>query len=117
MTRERDAALSQALGEPVWPSVPRFFMMAGPILVVALLGYPFVFTGSFSHHLMIMVFLHAIMAQSWNVIAGMSGQITGRPANLRASDSINSALKPIPLSSSSGTAPADRAVAGNVRDQ
>ena len=31
---------------------------------------------SFYLHLMIMIFMHAVMAQSWNVIAGFSGQIS-----------------------------------------
>ena len=68
--------LEEALKEPVWPASPLVFRLAGPLLLAALVAYPFIFTGSFSHHLMIMVFLHAIMAQSWNVIAGMSGQIS-----------------------------------------
>ncbi|MEE8297667.1 MAG: branched-chain amino acid ABC transporter permease, partial [Hyphomicrobium sp.] len=76
MTLLQQPDLEEALQEPVWPASPLVFRLAGLLLAVALVAYPFVFTGSFSHHLMIMVFLHAIMAQSWNVIAGMSGQIS-----------------------------------------
>ncbi len=76
MADARQTALSEALSEPVWPASPPLFRIAGVALAVALLAYPLVFTGTFSHHLMIMIFLHAIMAQSWNVIAGMSGQIS-----------------------------------------
>jgi branched-chain amino acid transport system permease protein len=43
---------------------------------VLLLAYPFVFTASFSHHVMILILLYALMAQSWNLMAGFSGQIS-----------------------------------------
>jgi branched-chain amino acid transport system permease protein len=43
---------------------------------VALLAYPFVFNTPFPHHLMIMIFLNALMAQSWNILAGYCGQIS-----------------------------------------
>ncbi|MCH8239612.1 MAG: branched-chain amino acid ABC transporter permease [Proteobacteria bacterium] len=76
MARAPDAALEQARADPVWPAAPRAFKIMGLALVAALAVFPFVFTGTFSHHVMIMIFLHAIMAQSWNVIAGMSGQIS-----------------------------------------
>ena len=76
MARASDAALEQARADPVWPAAPRAFKIMGLALVAALTVFPFVFTGTFSHHVMIMIFLHAIMAQSWNVIAGMSGQIS-----------------------------------------
>jgi len=76
MARKQDAALKEALADPVWPVHPPAFRIMGLVLVAALAVYPFIFTGTFSHHVMIMIFLHALMAQSWNVIAGMSGQIS-----------------------------------------
>ncbi len=76
MAQAEQPELEAALREPVWPASPLVFRSAGLLLLVVLFAYPFVFTGSFAHHLMIMVFLHAIMAQSWNVVAGMSGQIS-----------------------------------------
>src|ERR1700704_7001664 len=45
-------------------------------MAVLLLAYPFVFTSQFSHHVMILILLYALMAQSWNVVAGLSGQIS-----------------------------------------
>ena len=76
MVRKTDAALEEARADPVWPASPRAFRIMGLALLSVLAVYPFVFTGTFTHHVMIMIFLHAIMAQSWNVIAGMSGQIS-----------------------------------------
>ncbi|MDA7948197.1 MAG: branched-chain amino acid ABC transporter permease [Hyphomicrobiaceae bacterium] len=76
MSKKSNAALEAALAEPVWPAAPPAFTWLGFGVFALLAVYPFIFTGTFSHHLMIMVFLHAIMAQSWNVVAGMSGQIS-----------------------------------------
>lgn len=76
MAGKNKAALEHALSEPVWPASPPALRILGLAVATALLVYPFVFTSSFAHHLLIMVFLHAILAQSWNVIAGMSGQIS-----------------------------------------
>ena len=76
MPEKLSQALKSALDEPVWPAPPPAFTWLGFALFAFLVAYPFIFTGTFSHHLMIMVFLHALMAQSWNVVAGMSGQIS-----------------------------------------
>jgi branched-chain amino acid transport system permease protein len=43
---------------------------------VVLLAFPFIFQTSFSHHTMILILMYALMAQSWNVVAGFSGQIS-----------------------------------------
>ena len=48
----------------------------GVLLAVALVAYPLVGTTTFSHHVMILIFLYALMAQAWNVMAGLSGQIS-----------------------------------------
>ena len=45
-------------------------------LVILLFALPLVGLNSFYLHLFIMIFMHAVMAQSWNVIAGFSGQIS-----------------------------------------
>lgn len=43
----------------------------GWLVVAALLvAYPFVFTGSFAQHLMIMVFLYATLSLAWDVLGG-----------------------------------------------
>ena len=76
MSKKQSQALKVALAEPVWPAPPRTFTWFGFALFALLAAYPFIFTGTFYHHVMIMVFLHALMAQSWNVVAGMSGQIS-----------------------------------------
>jgi branched-chain amino acid transport system permease protein len=68
-----------------------------------LIAYPLIFTTSFSHHLMILILLYALMAQSWNVVAGLSGQISlghaiffGIGAYPQAFSSRNTALRPGP---------------------
>lgn len=76
MAKKQSRALGTALEEPVWPAPPAAFTWLGFALFALLAAYPFIFTDTFSQHLMIMVFLHALMAQSWNVVAGMSGQIS-----------------------------------------
>jgi branched-chain amino acid transport system permease protein len=43
---------------------------------LAVLVYPLVFTNPFPRHLMIMVFLYAMLAQAWNILAGYCGQIS-----------------------------------------
>lgn len=76
MARKQHTALKEALSDPVWPVSPPVFRILGLGLFAFLAAFPFIFTGTFFHHVMIMIFLHAIMAQSWNVVAGMSGQIS-----------------------------------------
>src|ERR1700674_1770460 len=62
--------------EPLWPSAPGWIQALALAAAAFLLAFPWMFTSSFSHHLMIMIFLYALMAQSWNVMAGFSGQIS-----------------------------------------
>ena len=45
-------------------------------LVLLLFLFPLVGPSPFFLHLMIMIFMYAVMSQSWNVIAGLSGQIS-----------------------------------------
>ena len=67
--------LIAAKSEPLWNTNNKVIsIIVG--LVVLLLALPLVGLNSFYLHLFIMIFMHAVMAQSWNVIAGFSGQIS-----------------------------------------
>ena len=67
--------LIAAKSEPLWNTNNKIIsIIVG--LVVLLLALPLVGLNSFYLHLFIMIFMHAVMAQSWNVIAGFSGQIS-----------------------------------------
>ena len=64
-----------AKSEPLWNTNNKVVsIIVG--LVVLLFALPLVGLNSFYLHLFIMIFMHAVMAQSWNVIAGFSGQIS-----------------------------------------
>jgi branched-chain amino acid transport system permease protein len=76
MPGERAQLLEAARAEPLWPRPPPWAMALGAGAGLFLLAYPLVFTSPVSHHLMILVLLYALMAQSWNVVAGLSGQIS-----------------------------------------
>jgi branched-chain amino acid transport system permease protein len=57
--------------------MPRAFKIAGGLVVLAaLVAFPLAFTKPFPRHVMIMVFLYAMLAQAWNVLAGYCGQIS-----------------------------------------
>ncbi|MFQ6111916.1 MAG: branched-chain amino acid ABC transporter permease [Nitrospinota bacterium] len=47
-------------------------MLAGIALVV----YPFIFTLPFPQHIMIMIFLYAMLGSAWNILGGYAGQIS-----------------------------------------
>lgn len=67
--------LEQAKAEPLWhvnAKVTSLLALIAALLVLLPLFGP----GPFYLHLMIMVFMYAGMAQAWNVIAGLSGQIS-----------------------------------------
>jgi branched-chain amino acid transport system permease protein len=68
--------LEAAKAEHLWPRPPWWAMAIGAAAAALLLVFPFVFTSSFAHHTMILILLYALMAQSWNVVAGFSGQIS-----------------------------------------
>ena len=64
-----------AKSEALWNTDKRIIsLIVGTI--VLLFALPHFGLNSFYLHLMIMIFMHAVMAQSWNVIAGFSGQIS-----------------------------------------
>ena len=67
--------LIAAKSEPLWNTNNNVISIIG-CLVILLFALPLVGLNSFYLHLFIMIFMHAVMAQSWNVIAGFSGQIS-----------------------------------------
>ena len=71
-----DASLRAALDEPLSKPFSGRQKLLGGLGAVVLFAYPFVFDGPFPQHVMIMIFLYALMAQSWNIMAGYCGQIS-----------------------------------------
>ena len=67
--------LITAKSEPLWNTNNKVISTVCG-LVVILFALPLLGLNSFYLHLFIMIFMHAVMAQSWNVIAGFSGQIS-----------------------------------------
>jgi branched-chain amino acid transport system permease protein len=51
-------------------------IVAGLTTLAALVLFPLVFTLPFPRHVMIMIFLYAMLAQAWNLLAGYCGQIS-----------------------------------------
>jgi branched-chain amino acid transport system permease protein len=49
---------------------------AAVLLLAGILAFPLVVTRPFPRHVMIMVFLYAMLAQAWNILAGYCGQIS-----------------------------------------
>ena len=70
-----DNRLLIAKSEPLWNTNNRIIFLVGS-LITLLFALPLFGLNSFYLHLFIMIFMHAVMAQSWNVIAGFSGQIS-----------------------------------------
>ena len=67
--------LINAKSEPLWNTNNKVISIVSS-LVLLLFILPLFGLNSFYLHLFIMVFMHAVMAQSWNAIAGFSGQIS-----------------------------------------
>ena len=76
MASDHARMLEMARSERLWPRPPAWVLTLGAAMAALLLAYPFIFTAQFSHHVMILILLYALMAQSWNVVAGLSGQIS-----------------------------------------
>lgn len=76
MTSDKARMLEAARAEPLWPKPPVWALAFGVALAIGLIAFPLVGTTTFSHHVMILIFLYALMAQAWNVMAGLSGQIS-----------------------------------------
>jgi len=70
-----DSILSNAKLEPVWHINNKIIFLLA-CLALFLIIFPLFGPSSFYLHLMIMIFMYAVMAQSWNIIAGLSGQIS-----------------------------------------
>jgi branched-chain amino acid transport system permease protein len=71
-----DPALQAALAEPARPHLSMAHKLFGAGIAGVLIVYPFALNAPFPHHVMIMIFLYALMAQSWNILAGYCGQIS-----------------------------------------
>ena len=76
MAADQAKMLEAARAESLWPPASARTVALGLAVGGFLLAYPAFFPSPFSLHLMIMIFLYALMAQSWNVMAGFSGQIS-----------------------------------------
>ncbi len=50
--------------------------IGGGLILVALLAFPLVVTRPHPRHVMIMIFLYAMLAQAWNILGGYCGQIS-----------------------------------------
>ncbi len=70
------AAIDAALAEPLFrrPSVVQWLF--GGLVAVFVVAFPLIFTQPYYQHVMIMIFIYALMAQGWNVLAGYCGQIS-----------------------------------------
>ena len=68
--------LAAAMDEPLRAPATRARKAVYVTLALVLLAFPHVFNSPFLHHVMIIIFMYALMAQSWNVLAGFCGQIS-----------------------------------------
>jgi len=66
------AAIAEAPRAPASPARKAVYVS----LALALIAFPHVFNSPFPHHVMIIIFMYALMAQSWNILAGYCGQIS-----------------------------------------
>src|SRR3974377_184372 len=76
MASDQPRMLEAARAEHLWPRPPRCMAALSITGAAGRLGFPLIFSTSFSHHSMILILMYALMAQSWNVVAGFSGQIS-----------------------------------------
>jgi branched-chain amino acid transport system permease protein len=67
-----EAALAEPFRHPMTPR--RKLAWAGG--AAAVVAYPLVFQEPYLQHVVIMIFIYALMAQGWNVLAGYCGQIS-----------------------------------------
>ncbi len=67
--------LESAKLEPLWNTNKNIILLIS-FSVIGLFLFPLLKPNSFYLHLMITIFMYAVMSQSWNVIAGLSGQIS-----------------------------------------
>jgi branched-chain amino acid transport system permease protein len=71
-----DPALAEARAAPTGAPPSRREQIFYVVLGVCLLAYPLVFDQPYQQHILIMIFIYALMAQGWNVLAGYCGQIS-----------------------------------------
>jgi len=71
-SRALTSAMAEPLRAPATPMRKAFYVT----VVLALIAFPYVFNSPFPHHVMIIIFMYALMAQSWNILAGFCGQIS-----------------------------------------
>lgn len=76
MSSDQARLLAEARAEALWAKPPVWATILGLTVGGILLVYPLLVTSAFAQHTMILIFLYATMAQSWNVVAGLSGQIS-----------------------------------------
>ena len=69
-------ALASAVAEPLRAPASPFRKALYVSMVLSLIAFPHVFNSPFHHHVMIIIFMYALMAQSWNILAGFCGQIS-----------------------------------------
>ncbi len=69
-------ALALAMAEPLRAPLSLRRKVFYVTAALALIAFPHVFDSPFPHHVMIIMFMYALMAQSWNVLAGFCGQIS-----------------------------------------
>jgi len=67
--------LESANLEPLWNTNKNVILLIS-FCIIGLFLFPLLKPNSFYLHLMITIFMYAVMSQSWNVIAGLSGQIS-----------------------------------------
>lgn len=54
-----------------WPAI-----VAGGLVGLFILAFPFLFTRPFPQHLMILIFLYGVLGQAWNLLGGYAGQVS-----------------------------------------
>lgn len=62
--------------DEVVPGHSRLKIGALSILVLAALIYPFVFTMPYQQHILILIYMNALMAIGWNIVGGYAGQVS-----------------------------------------
>ena len=68
--------LARARAEPVRTPLSAKQWVWLALAGAALVAYPHVFDAPYQRHVLVMVFIYALMAQGWNVLAGYCGQIS-----------------------------------------
>jgi len=51
-------------------------VVAGVILAIALLAFPFIFKKPFPQRMMILIFMYALLGEAWNILGGYGGQVS-----------------------------------------